>query len=896
MSTESTSTAIPNIYSELLQLSKSLTPWQNEILRCVFKKGEWSETDKKRVLQFALVHYGIEKESEPLNTLMLTSGDMPSPPSPGQQIKLKGVLNLKNVNALSDDQRLAIGDQLSIIFGMNGTGKSGYARVMKKAFRARVVDTILPNVYSKTPPTNPASAVFEIEEKIDDKTVVRKESWSDGAAPIECLGRFAVFDSKCGRVYLTVDNQLSFLPYGFDILANLTSGTDEIKAELKTLGQKAAPKDDALKFLIDDTVTGTYIASLNPMCEEKDIVAAAEWTESDNVLIATKEAQRAQLKLDNPAVVRANLEHLKRNLEKVKGEISKVAGAISASQAETIQRKTVELTTFEQAVEAATKVAFADIELIGVGTPAWQELILAAARYSTEVAYPTQPFPAPAVEAKCVLCQQSLDALARRRLERFWEFIQNEMSSNRDKAKTELAHMKQVLLQLPRETPPILDALLEPLKTNGSKIPEHVSIYFSLAGKRIASIENALNSNNWSSLVAEPTSPFAPCDTEISEINQRLSELVDDGKIEALINLVSKEIAELSARLRLNKNLSVVLEHVRSLKRSKALLDAAAKISTNALTKKATELNKKLVTDEFKNGVQARLKVIGLLKGKAGVNEKPHKGKVLHKITVADAPTINPEEVFSEGERTAVALACFTAELTANRDNCAIILDDPVTSLDHLVREGVTKLLVSEATNRQVIIFTHDLVFYRELVSIASRNNVSVAFQHIESLGENYGLVSDTPPWHAMNVSQRITLLEKAIGEAKLAETAGNTASYKTACREFYDLLRSTWERSVEELLFNKVIQRLEPEVSTQSLCGVSIDDKAITAVFDGMSRSSTMIDAHDPAMAKGKPPATISDLQKDLEDLKDFKMSQKKKISESEENLKHLKKTKAGK
>ena len=374
VSSEATPKVHPNIYSELLQLSKSLTPWQNEILRCVFKKGEWSQTDKERVLQFALAHYGLEKGSGPLTSLMLTTGDTPSPPAPGQQIKLRGVLNLKNVNALKNDQRIRIGDQLSIIYGENATGKSGYARVMKKAFRARVVDTILPNVHSKTPPVGPASAIFEIEEK----DVVRQEVWIDGAEPVECLGRFAVFDSKCGRVYLTVDNQLSFLPYGFDILEDLTTATDEIKAEIKALGQKAAPKADALKLLIDDTAIGAFIASLTATSEEKDIESTAAWSESDTAQLAAKEADLAQLKLKNPEVVRAGLEKFKRNLEKVKDEIAKVAIAISATQAEAIEKKHVELTTFEQAVEAATKVAFNDIELKGVGTSAWQELIRAA--------------------------------------------------------------------------------------------------------------------------------------------------------------------------------------------------------------------------------------------------------------------------------------------------------------------------------------------------------------------------------------------------------------------------------------------------------------------------------------------------------------------------------------
>jgi len=88
---------------------------------------------------------------------------------------------------------------------------------MKKAFRARAIDPILQNVYNVSPVIGPASAVFEIEEA----GKVRDEKWTDDVQPPECLGRFAVFDSKCARVYVSESNELTFVPYGFDIINNL---------------------------------------------------------------------------------------------------------------------------------------------------------------------------------------------------------------------------------------------------------------------------------------------------------------------------------------------------------------------------------------------------------------------------------------------------------------------------------------------------------------------------------------------------------------------------------------------------------------------------------------------------------------------------------------------------
>ncbi|MBX8846759.1 hypothetical protein SAMN05428950_11138 [Sphingomonas sp. OV641] len=53
-------------------------------------------------------------------------------------VHLRRVHNVNHVNALASDQRLAFQPNgLTIIYGDNGSGKSGYSRILKKACRAR---------------------------------------------------------------------------------------------------------------------------------------------------------------------------------------------------------------------------------------------------------------------------------------------------------------------------------------------------------------------------------------------------------------------------------------------------------------------------------------------------------------------------------------------------------------------------------------------------------------------------------------------------------------------------------------------------------------------------------------------------------------------------------------
>src|SRR3546814_1265078 len=67
------------------------------------------------------------------------------------------------------------------------------------------------------------------------------------------------------------------------------------------------------------------------------------------------------------------------------------------------------------AARLAAEKAFTGEPLTGVGGEAWRVLWDSARRYSTEIAYPGQPFPPSAEDAHCMLCQQPLEAEARAR-------------------------------------------------------------------------------------------------------------------------------------------------------------------------------------------------------------------------------------------------------------------------------------------------------------------------------------------------------------------------------------------------------------------------------------------------------------------------------------------------
>ena len=53
-------------------------------------------------------------------------------------VALREISNVENTNAICSRQKLTFGAEgLTIIFGYNGSGKSGYGRILKRACRSR---------------------------------------------------------------------------------------------------------------------------------------------------------------------------------------------------------------------------------------------------------------------------------------------------------------------------------------------------------------------------------------------------------------------------------------------------------------------------------------------------------------------------------------------------------------------------------------------------------------------------------------------------------------------------------------------------------------------------------------------------------------------------------------
>ncbi len=109
---------------------------------------------------------------------------------------------------------------------------------------------------------------------------------------------------------------------------------------------------------------------------------------------------------------------------------------------------------------------------------------------------------------------------------------------------------------------------------------------------------------------------------------------------------------------------------------------------------------------------------------------------------------------------TALGLAGFFTEAEFDSSKSALVLDDPVTSLDHVRREHVARRLAELSRDRQVIVFTHDVVFAGELLKNAEKQTVNVTTRSVVRQGNVPGHVQPTLPWKAKDFKARYADLD----------------------------------------------------------------------------------------------------------------------------------------
>lgn len=854
------------LLNEILKWTEEKLPlWQRDAVRRLFQQESGlSGDDYSELYALLKASHGLPNQSG-LSANPLTAAHLPTSLQTGETVVLTAMRDLKHVNRIAPGQKLNFSPSgMTIIYGGNGTGKSGYVRVMKRACRARDQSEKV------HPDANDPSAQNDIPEAAFDIEICGKPTsvqWAFSSTSPDELATIAVFDSHCARAYLTAEQNVAYLPYGLDVVENLANMvlpemTRRLNEEIATINVDQRP----FQHLVGKTEVGQQIAGLTGKSNPAKFKSLG--TLSDPEIKRIEELDKALAEADPGTKAK----ELFLSAGRLKGLVARVETILLWASDEAI-KKLSDIDGATVAANDAEKKAAQILQsgedlLPGTGEQVWKALFDAARKFSTEVAYPEHKFPHTGSGATCPLCQQLLMD-GGERLSRFEEYIQNDVAKVAAQQRQTLEKVKAKI-----EGADLTIGLDESLAGELSLLDE---VALDMSRKFQKSIEdrrewmiNALSTHMWDPkpiLAENPRALLRNLAARQIRSARTFSRAADENKKK----LLAEEREELRARQQLSVCLDAVLALIERLKTRQSLQACEKDLKTTPISNKSKDFASSAVTGALKKALDDEFKSLGIGHIRTKLKERNDKGKIKHQLLL-DLPTSNKlEQILSEGEQRAIALGSFLAELKLANHSGGIVFDDPVSSLDHKRRGKVANRLALESGQRQVVIFTHDVVFLHQLREECDKLATPPSCCFLETNGGYHGNVSQGLPWDHKSYKERIDSLEKAQKKfEKLPWPADPSEELSRKMIHQYSFLRATIERVVQDFVLNATVQRFRDYIEVKNLERVvGLEKDEVEEIARIYQRCHDLVDAHDPSSAKDDPPPTPDELKKDIDDLK---------------------------
>lgn len=830
------------ILNDIMEWIASLPKWQQKLGYFLIEK---KNTEKE--LNEVYETFINEKIMNQGDSICITPPQTPQFSENSALTRWFSVGNLRGVNRLKTGPVLQVSEGLTIVYGENGSGKSGYTRLLNNAFISRGDKEILPNVYSNNTKTVSADFVF----LVDGNPVEFPFPKSKNEYPFLTIRSF---DAKSASDDMNRESDIDFAPTELKFFDAFLDACNSVQRRLDE-ERVSRRRDNPMKYFTEDGEAYEQMKSLSANTKIETIQEKFSISEGEGEAIE-------KIKTEKAGLIALNIDRQVSLINQVVGVLSNVEKkyngfkeAISDSNIEIYNGQIDLLQKSKVMLELEGMSLFKDENIELVGTDEWKDFIVAAKKYYDDVSQ----------KDLCPLCGHTIEE--NDIINKYWKYLESDAENNYKFASECIRRSVDGLKKMDI-------SFIAESSVQGQWLEEHFAKDKSLLEDafkeaEVARIEivNCLESGSRIDKVSVLD------DLNISDLIGKINKYRDSLNQK----VVSAKIAEcerlelaFQEKKKVNELLTIIADYIDYLK-----WDTKAeknKIKTRAITLKQKELFDKYVTDDYLRTFKEECQKLD-----AGFDiDIVSRGSSAHTLKKLEIKGTPPGKILSEGEQRAIAIANFLTEAQMDSRNCGIVLDDPVCSLDHKRRSRIVQRLIEEARRRQVVVFTHEITFLMELKTEAAKNDVVFSQETIRNVGNEPGDISHSIPWQGMSVSDRIGKLKNDLQRISALYRAGEMERYYYDAKQWCELLRESWERAVEEILLNDAVQRYNPCVQTQRLKKAPFTIGLYTELEKGMTECSAW--CHDQARAINGTIPSIEELNDYIKCFEEYVKQNRKK------------------
>ena len=794
----STTTNKKAIVDFLWEWTASLGEWSKIlIIKIVTTESPLLNPEREDIFNYFLQSINLHSGLPALSTTK------PTYTPTAKQIELDSLSEITGVNRLAKNQTVNFAKNLTIIYGENGTGKTGYSRILKTlGFSYDINKTILPNIYATE---EPQSATIKFKSNGTPQTF----KWTGTITDAE-LENISVFNSSCVQFSIS-DRSLIVTPIGFHLF-HLVS--DELNELTRLLNAKIGSHPTTLIWLENltpSTPQYIFISTLSASSNEQKLNELSDFNPNHQETLSAKETELANL---NKALLQTEIQTMERQIQELDNLIGKVQIAqniLNKAYWQALLEINKEISELEDKTQAGIKEIAEERGIEFYQTAEFNSFIQAAESYIKIIDKPEYPEEG----ATCIYCLQPLDDSAKKLLKSYRLLLSDKTQKNLNALRQEKTTLIQQVSQVD------VDLVFHQLTfgTDKNKLAVQSKVITDY-NQNLGALKKTFITDT----VAQNSTFTFDYKTVITFLTNKRTAISDAliQKSEALANLATretilkKEIYELKDRKLLSGKIAEVKTAIANHKIINTLNRNAGSFNTTAISRKTSSAREELMRQDFEDLFKKELTALRKANLKIDLTFGTDRGssKVFQNINrhaLAD--------ILSEGEQKAIALAEFLTELQLDNIKAPIVFDDPVNSLDHRIIDEVGKRLIELSKQRQVIVFTHSILLLHCLIQQSELDHhkqagVQFMFHRVK---ENFGTTGLLDEVEEVN---SYSYYIKKLNAVLLTNPEGQDEEKLAA--EGYGHLRSTVEITVEDDLFKRTIKRYKKGVAFPSLLRVN--------------------------------------------------------------------------
>lgn len=631
--------------------------------------------------------------------LQVQTHNLSSAQQSSQKLLFESLTHISGVNALSENQTIKFSPDVTVLYGLNGSGKSGYFRILNEVCGGNQKKEILCNIYALEADRKAISVKINYLQGGNRKVL----NWDNSSRAFLDFNGVKVFDSSYlnGLLVSRTPDEAIVYPLGLHLFSYIAQIMDSFSEKLNQLATKERGN---LPVINTENLSNDFKISFSQkqdidIAKRNEIKGKYSFSEADDKSLLEKQSSLTNLQQTN---YEDKINLLTQNNKTYSDFTEKISNTVKNLGSYSQNLKSA-FYAFKSAKERNEKALLQSQILKSLpqsNTEEWKNFIKAGKEYSSKLNENEIK--------KCPYCHQDIVSEDAVKIIQAYATFLNDTSAGELDAATE--NLKKI-----RNTINGYDVSIQLTDDIKSIVSDSETLETKLT---------ALNDYKQSLLSAKSADDIKIFNTDFSveakaiqdTIGKNIEELnslnASKVKKEETIATLQTEIVALKGKESISKQKAAIDNYFNIQDKIKAIENKRNSLNTKGITNKSNQAQNELLTSALERRLKDELEKLGRKDLKVQLKvSNGSKGKCSTELVLTGNNSI--KNVLSEGEQKAVGLAVFFAEI--QNENYPIILDDPTTSLDHRIVAKLANRLLS--FNNQIIVFTHYQLFMNSLRS-----------------------------------------------------------------------------------------------------------------------------------------------------------------------------------